>query len=29
MFHRTVKLFMADFLQSQLHEGNVMLIKVN
>ena len=28
-FQRTAKLFMADFLQNKLHEGNAMLVKVN
>ena len=27
--HRKTRLFIADFLQNEIHEGNVMLIKGN
>ena len=29
MCQRTAKLFLTDFLQTELYEGNVMLVKVN
>ena len=29
MCHRTTKLFMTDFLQNEVYESNVMLVKVN
>ena len=29
MCQTPVKLFMAEFLQNELHRGNVMLVKVN